>query len=293
MTRLGFLGLGTMGSGMARRLVDAGHEVHVWNRSPEPVEALVAAGAIGAREPSGCAEADVSFSMLANDAAVEQVLTAEEFAGGPGRLHVAMASISPAASDRLAAVAETAGVGYVAATVLGRPAVAAAGQLNVLVAGPPDLVARAEPYLSILGKRTWVLGPDPRTANVVKAAVNYNIIHAMEAIGESLALVESEGVDASEFVTLLSETLFGGVVYTTYGAIIAERRFHPPGFTVALGLKDLGLAEDIAAQAGITLPASPALRQVFETALADPELGDGDWAGIGEISRRGGRGGDR
>jgi 3-hydroxyisobutyrate dehydrogenase-like beta-hydroxyacid dehydrogenase len=200
-----------------------------------------------------------------------------------------MASISPEATDRISAIAERAGVGYLASTVLGRPAVAAAGQLNILAAGAPELIERAQPYLDLLGKRTWVLGTTPRTANVVKAAVNYNIIHAMEAIGESLALVESEDVDATEFTTLLSQTLFAGVVYTTYGEIIAERRFHPPGFTVALGLKDLGLAEDIARSAGITLPAAPALRQAFETALADPELGDGDWSAIGEIARRGGR----
>jgi 3-hydroxyisobutyrate dehydrogenase-like beta-hydroxyacid dehydrogenase len=287
MTTLGFLGLGTMGGGMARRLVDAGHEVHVWNRSPEAADELVAAGAHRAASPHQALAADISFSMLANDAAVEAVLTADAFAGVAGRLHVGMASISPEATDRVSAVAEEAGVDYLAATVLGRPAVAAAGQLNILAAGAPELVERARPYLDVLGKRTWVLGTVPRTANVVKAAVNYNIIHAMEAIGESLALVESEGVDAEEFTTLLSQTLFAGVVYTTYGEIIANRRFHPPGFTVTLGLKDLGLAEDIASRAGVTLPAAPALRRVFEAALADDELGDGDWSAIGEIARRG------
>ena len=288
MTRLGFVGIGTMGAGMAGRLIDAGHEVHVWNRSPAAVDQLVAAGARRADSARDALAADLSFSMLANDEAAEAVLTAEAFAGSPGRLHIGMASISPEATDRLSAVAEGAGVGYLAATVLGRPAVAAAGQLNILAAGAPELLERAQPYLDVLGKRTWVLGTAPRTANVVKAAVNYNIIHAMEAIGESLALVEPEGVDAGEFTTLLAETLFAGVVYTTYGGIIADRRFHPPGFTVSLGLKDLGLAEDIARRAGVTLPAAPALRQVFETALADPELGDGDWSAIGEIARRGG-----
>ena len=128
--------------------------------------------------------------------------------------------------------------------------------------------------------------PTPRTANVVKAAVNYDIIHAMEAIGESLTLVESEGVDANEFVELLRSTLFGGVVYTSYGDIIANRRYHPAGFDISLGLKDLGLAEDIAAAAGVDLPTAGALRGVFEEALADPELHDADWSAIAEITRR-------
>ncbi|MFE6255047.1 NAD-binding protein [Agromyces sp. NPDC057865] len=138
----------------------------------------------------------------------------------------------------------------------------------------------------MIGKRVWVLGPNPRTANVVKAAVNYDIIHAMQAIGESLTLVESEGVDANEFVELLRSTLFAGIVYTSYGDLIANRRYHPAGFDISLGLKDLGLAEDIAAAAGVELPTAQALRGVFEEALADPELHDADWSAIAEITRR-------
>ena len=203
MTRLGFLGAGTMGSAMASRLVAAGHEVVVWNRSPAALEPLVAAGAIAARTPRDALACHVSFSMLANDEATESALTARGVRRQAGRLHVVMASISPDAADRLSAVAGAAGVGYLAAPVLGRPAVAAAGGLNILAAGDADDIERARPFLDELGKRVWVLGPTPRTANVVKAAVNYDIIHAMQAIGESLTLVESEGVDAEEFTALL------------------------------------------------------------------------------------------
>ncbi len=286
MAELGFLGLGNMGSAMAGRLVAAGHDVMVWNRSPEALEPLVAAGAIPAARPEEALGRPVSFSMLANDAAAEDVLTAEAFAGEPGRMHVVTASISPDAADRISAVAAAAGVHYLASPVLGRPTVAAEGGLNLLAAGDPDDLERARPYLEVLGQRIWVLGTTPRTANVVKAAVNYDIIHAMEAIGESLTLVESEGVDAGEFVELLRSTLFAGVVYTSYGDIIANRRYHPAGFDIALGLKDLGLAEDIAAAAGVELPTAAALRGVFEAALADPELHDADWSAIAEITRR-------
>ena len=286
MAELGFLGAGNMGSAMASRLITAGHDVVVWNRSPEALEPLVAAGAVPAARPADALARPVSFSMLANDEAAESVLTSESFAGEAGRLHVVMASISPDAADRLAAVAGAAGVRYLAAPVLGRPAVAAEGGLNILAAGDADDIERARPFLDELGKRVWVLGPTPRTANVVKAAVNYDIIHAMQAIGESLTLVESEGVDAGEFVELLRSTLFAGVVYTSYGDIIANRRYHPAGFDIGLGLKDLGLAEDIAAAAGFEVPTTPALRSVFEAALADPELHDADWSAIAEITRR-------
>ena len=286
MTRLGFLGLGTMGREMARRLVDAGHEVIVWNRSPEALTPLVEAGAIAAESPAAALAAPISFSMLANDDAADTVLSADNLAGEPGRLHVAMASLSPAAASTLSARAADAGVAYLAAPVLGRFTVAAAGELNIIAAGDPADLERATPYFEILGKRVWTVGTDPRVANIVKAAVNYDIIHAFQAIAESVALVEAHDVDAGLFTELLSSTLFPGPVYTGYGAMIAESRYTPPGFTMTLGAKDLGLAETIAADAGLTLPSAPVLRRAFDTALASEDLKDADWSGMAEITRR-------
>jgi 3-hydroxyisobutyrate dehydrogenase and related beta-hydroxyacid dehydrogenases len=286
MARIGFLGLGTMGREMARRLVDAGHEVHVWNRSTEATTPLVEAGAIATESPAAALAAPVSFSMLANDDAADQVLTPENLAGAAGRLHVSMASLSPDAASRLSARAAEAGVGYLAAPVLGRFTVAAAGELNIIAAGDPGDLDRATPYFDVLGKRVWVVGTEPRIANVVKAAVNYDIIHAFQAIAESVALVEANGVEPGLFTELLSSTLFPGPAYTGYGAMIAERRYTPPGFTMALGSKDLGLAESIAAEAGLELPSAPVLRRMFDAALASDDLRDVDWSGVAEVTRR-------
>jgi 3-hydroxyisobutyrate dehydrogenase-like beta-hydroxyacid dehydrogenase len=286
MAELGFLGLGTMGAEMAARLIAAGHEVRVWNRSPEGADALVAAGAVRAGTAAEALAAPVSFSMLANDDAAEAVLTEAALAGPGGRVHVNMASISPEAADRLTDVHAAAGVTYVAATVLGRPTVAAAGTLNIMAAGPTDAVDALEPYLSELGVRTWRMGETPRMANVVKAAVNYNIIHAIQALGESITLVEGHGVDGTEFVELLANSLFGGVVYTGYGAAIAERRYTPPGFSMELGRKDLTLAERAAAEVGVELPTAPVLHELFDEAMADPEMSGFDWAGLAEVTRR-------
>ncbi len=286
MADLGFLGLGTMGTEMAKVLVRAGHTVRVWNRSPDAADALVAAGAARAESASDALASDVSFSMLANDEAAESVLTDVNLAGSPGRVHVNMASISPEAADRLTTVHEAAGVTYVAATVLGRSTVAAAGNLNIMAAGPSEAVDALEPYFSALGTRTWRMGERPRMANVVKAAVNYNIIHAIQALGESITLVEGHGVDGSEFVELLSNSLFGGIVYTGYGAAIAERRYTPPGFLMELGRKDLTLAERAAAEVGVELPTAPVLHELFDAAMADDELRTYDWAGLAEVTRR-------
>lgn len=286
MTEIGFLGLGTMGSGMARRLVDAGHEVWVWNRTTAATEDLVAAGARLAASPADALAPMLSFSMLANDEAADAVLDAAAIGSGRGGIHVNMASISAELADRLAERFERAGVSYVAATVLGRPAVAAAGKLNILAAGPAAAVDAIVPYLEVLGARTWRFGERPRMANVVKIAVNYNLIHAIEALGESIAMVERHGVGPQEFVDLLTSTLFSGVAYTGYGTEIAQQTYDPPGFTVSLGLKDLALAEEVAREGGVRLPTGPALRAVFERTLAEPELAELDWGAIAEVTRR-------
>lgn len=287
MTTVGFLGLGNMGQAIAGRLLGAGYDVVVWNRSAGAADELVAAGARLAAEAREALAAPVSFSMLADDAAAEGVLSAENIGTGPaGRIHVNMASISAAAADRIQAVAEAAGVGYVSSPVLGRPAVAAEGKLNLLVAGAPELCDAVAPYLEHCGVKQWRFGDTPRQANAVKVAMNFTILHALQAMAESITLVEAHGVDASDFIELMSNSLFAGPVYAGYGSMIAERRYSPPGFRMPLGLKDLGLAEELAAEQDVELPTAPILRDRFERALADSELADLDWSAVAEVTRR-------
>lgn len=284
--RVGFLGLGSMGSGMAARLLTGGHEVVVWNRSAPPVDALVARGARAAGSPREVLSTDVSFSMLANDEATAQVFAGDALADAAGTTHVGMASVSPELTADLAERFAAAGASFAAAPVLGRPPVAAAGELNILFAGPRDVLETARPFLELMGKRVWDLGTRPSQANVVKISVNYNLIHAMQALGESIAMVERQGVDAAVFVDLLTTSLFGGVAYTGYGREIVERGYKPAGFTMELGFKDLRLAEGVQRDGGVTAATMPALIAVFEAALADADLHDADWGGIAEVSRR-------
>jgi len=284
--KLSFIGLGSMGSAMAMRLVEAGHDVCVWNRSITATEPLVAAGACAAASVPDALERPIVFSMLSNDAAALEVFSAENLATAkPGTIHVNHSSLSLDAADELSARHAAAGVGYIAAPVLGRPPVAAAGQLNIIAGGDPAHIEAVQQYLDILGKKTWNMGPTARGANLVKIGVNFNIIHAIEALGESVALVERGGVDASLFVELLTSSLFGGIAYTGYGNAIATKTYRPAGFTIPLGRKDLGLVEQAAAEMNITLASIPGLREVFEKALANPELEGADWAAIAEVSR--------
>lgn len=286
MTTVGFLGAGAMGSAMIERLLNAGHEVRVWNRSREPLEKLAAAGASISREPEGALASDVSFCMVANDDAADAVLSSAHIGTTPGRIHVMMASISPKMSHILEERLRLAGMTYVAAPVLGRPPVAAAGQLNVLAAGPSDALDAVEPYLLAMGKRIWRIGDVAAVAHAVKVVVNYNIIHALQALGESVAMTERLGVEPEQITDLLAGTLFGGVVYETYGKLIARREYSPPGFRMELGRKDLHLAEEIAESVNFQPATLAALVGVFEGALADPELMGRDWSAIAEVSRR-------
>ena len=286
MTQIGFLGLGTMGGAMAAHLIATGHDVIVWNRSPDAANALVAAGACLAATPAEALAAPISVSMLANDTAAEAILTPEALTGPPGRTHINMASVSPGTADRLGEVHRDAGVAYIAAPVLGRPPVAAAGELNIIAAGPEAALAAVSPILDALGSRVWQFGAEPRRANATKIAVNFTIMHALQALAEGVTLVDAHDIDASDFVDLLTGTLFDGVVYRGYGAMIAERRYSPTAFALPLGLKDLGLAEDLAAEGGVTLPTAPVIRERFDRALADPTLADLDWSAIAEVTRR-------
>jgi 3-hydroxyisobutyrate dehydrogenase-like beta-hydroxyacid dehydrogenase len=286
--QVGFLGLGRMGSAIAHRLTEAGVPLTVWNRSQsDSVEELLSQGASRAENAAQALAAPVSFSMLADDSAAEAVLSRVNIGRASGdRIHVNCASVSGDLADLLTKRFADAGVAYVAAPVLGRPDVAAAGRLNVLVAGSPAAVSVVEPMLATFSARRWQLGDTPRQANAVKTALNFMLLHALGSMGEAIALVEAEGIDSERFVELFTQTFFGGTVYSIYGKMMAERRYTPPGFTVGLGLKDLGLAEQLAARSNVSIPSADVLRGRFEAALADPSLADLDWSAVAEVGRK-------
>lgn len=285
MADITFVGLGSMGSAMAMRLLGAGHMVRVWNRSPEPVRELVDEGALVVTKASELLATGVTFSMLANDAAVTAVFTRDVLDAAPARaIHVNLATVGIGTADAMAELHAAAGVTYLAAPVLGRPDVAAAGNLNIVASGDPAGIAAVQPYLDVLGKHTWNVGPEPRTANLVKIAVNFNLIHAIQALAESLTLVEAGGVDSSTFIEIITDVAFTGSVYKGYGRLIAEREYDPK-FSVALGAKDLGLLADAAREHGLSLPSVAVLQQVYATALANPDLADLDWSATAEVTR--------
>lgn len=284
-----FLGLGAMGAGMVSRLLDEGYGVTIWNRSQPAIDALAAREGVtvAATPAEAFAACELVHSILADDSALLAVFDDELLASVPaGRVHINHATISPAAARELAERHARHVVGYVQAPVLGRSTIAATGGLLVVASGDASAVAASLPSLEALGQRTWNLGEDVAMASVVKIAVNYSLISAMQSIAESVSLVEATGIDSSEFVEILTHTAFSGAAHKGYAPIIAEKRYEPVGFAMSLGLKDLGLAEAAAAERGVSLPIAPVLHELFEAALADAELSGLDWSAVAEITRR-------
>jgi len=288
---IAFLGLGAMGHHMAANLLRAGQIVHVWNRSPEPVQALARQGAKAAATPAECGIADVVFSMLADDGATRAVLIDGGVldAMAPGSIHVNMATVSVAFAREMAELHMARGVGYVAAPVLGRVDVAAAGKLNILAGGSDELIARVQPLFDLMGQMTWRFGDAPEQANAVKLACNLTLACAIEATGEGAALARAHGVPAANFVDLITGTLFAGSpVYKGYGGMIAEERYSPAGFKLALGQKDVRLAVEAGQARGLPLAFGDALQTVLKEAV-DAGDADLDLAALGKnAARRGG-----
>lgn len=284
--RVGFIGLGHMGTPMAKQLIKAGYDVTAWSRSRAHVAELAAYGATPAAAPEEAIATGHLFSMLADENVVREVCSPTRLAAAPdGFIHVNHATISARAAQELAADAAAGGYGYVAAPVIGRPNAAATGELTIMAAGAPEAVDASWPMLESMGRRVWRYGAAAASANLAKISVNYLIVHALQALAESITLLESNGLDTATFVQVINDSIFPGPVYGGYGDAIARSSYRPAKFTTVLGFKDLRLALDAAAASGVDLPTGPVLQDLLTTAVA--EVGpDADWAAIAEITRR-------
>jgi 3-hydroxyisobutyrate dehydrogenase-like beta-hydroxyacid dehydrogenase len=276
--KVGFIGLGQMGSAIAANLLKAGHELTLWNRTQDKARDLLAAGARWAASPRDAANGDVIMTMLADDHAVEAVVYGDGGIQASPALHVSHSTISVALAERLTQDQGSHG-GFVSAPVFGRPPAAQAAKLFVVTAGQPDLIARCEPLFSAIGQRTFRVGTAPSAANLVKLGGNFMIMAAVEAMAEAMTLVEAGGVERRAMLEVLTGTLFNAPVYTLYGEILVEHRFRPAGFPAPLGLKDMNLADAAATASRVPMPILGVVRDHLRSAIAT-EGEDIDWSGI-------------
>jgi len=285
--KIGFVGLGRMGTPMARNLLKAGHEVTVWNRTRTSCDALAAEGATVAGTPREAARtSQVLITMVADDAALDDVMFSSNGACcdlPTGAVHVGMSTISLNLAHRLTLTHALSETHYVSAPVYGRPEVAAAGKLWIVAAGPQEALARCRPLFEVLGRGITVVGEDPRAANAVKLAGNFLLAAAIEGMAEAIALTRKAGVDTAAFLEVVADQLFASPIYGNYGRTIAQERYTPAGFALRLGLKDMRLATAAGGELGVPLPLASLLRDRF-LAAANRGLADADWAALARLA---------
>lgn len=277
---IGFIGLGNMGTPIVTNLMEKGYRLKVYNRTASKAAPLVERGAIAVDHPAEVADAGgIVLTMLADDRAVEQVcFEPGSFIERLGRrgIHISLSTIAPATAEKLAEHHAKHGVSYFAAPVFGRPEAAAAKKLWVCASGPSAIRERVDPILKGIGQGVFDFGEKAGAANVVKLCGNFLIASAIEAIGESLVLAEKNGVDPKDVAEMLGKTLFACPVYQGYGKQIAEQRFEPAGFRLALGLKDINLTLQTAASSSVPMPTASLLRDRWLAGTAKGRA-DMDW----------------
>ena len=274
---VGFIGLGRMGRGMALRILSGGHHLAVHDAVPSQITDIVAAGATAAATVADvCKDRDVVVTMLVEDAVVTDVALRP---GGmrdslpAAAIHLAMGTYGVGAIRTLSSAHADAKQFLVAAPVLGRPDMAASGQLGIVAAGPEDAVRRCQPLFDVIGRRTFHAGAPPEAATVIKLANNLVLGCAMVAMGEGFSLVRKYGVEPQVLYEVMTEGLFSAPAYKGYGKTMVDQTYDHVGSPITVGLKDANLIQAAADLARVPLPSFNVYRDRLLGAVAH---GDGD-----------------
>jgi 3-hydroxyisobutyrate dehydrogenase-like beta-hydroxyacid dehydrogenase len=278
-----------MGSGIAGSFRAGGHDLVVYNRTPEKAAEFTRDGGRAVESVAdACADREVVATMLADDTALEEVALGPDGIRDSlpaGAVHLVMGTHGVAAVQRLAAAHAEAGQTLVAGPVLGRPDVAAAGQLGLVVAGPAEAVQRCEPLFEAAGRITFHAGERPEGASAIKLANNFVLGAAMQAMAEGFALVRKYDVAPQVFYDVMTDALFAAPAYKVYGKIMVDESYDNVGFTTELGLKDVNLVLAAADQARVPMPSASTYRDRLLGAIAHGD-GERDWAVIAREQAR-------
>jgi 3-hydroxyisobutyrate dehydrogenase-like beta-hydroxyacid dehydrogenase len=286
--KIAFIGLGHMGSAIAGNIARRGFALTVWNRSSAKMTPLLELGAKAARSAKDAADGnDVIVTSLMDDCSVLETLEGDNgvlVGMRPGSIHLCVTTISPALADDLTARHEAQGTLYVSGPVMGRPDVAAAGQLLTYLAGDPSAVVAVTPVAEAFSRAVRVVSAKASDANIVKLGINYSIITLIELMGEVYAFTEKNGIDAA-ILKDFYQAVLAHPGLKQYAGSILERNFPAGGFAMTGGLKDVKLMLDAAAKSGAPLKIGDIIKAKMDTAVAEG-MGERDWAAVTEISRR-------
>ncbi len=279
--KVGFIGTGRMGQAMVRRLLDARHEVGVYNRTAAKAKPLADAGAkIVGSIADAARHGEVTYSMLADDSALEDVVFQD---GGliqslpKGAIHICAGTHGIPVIRKIKAAHAENGQVLLAAPMMGRPELVSSGTAGVFASGPLDALAKCKPLFDAIGRRTFEAGADPEAATALKIANNFVLGCAIEAMGEGFALTRKYGVEMPVFYDVMTDGLFNCSAYKVYGKIMVDESYSKVGQMAVLGLKDANLALEAGGLKGVPLPSGNVWRDRLVGAVAHGD-GDKDWA---------------
>ena len=282
VTSLGWVGVGRMGRALVTRLLAAGHEVAVYNRTREKAADLAQLGAVIVDSPADLADRDIVFTMVAGSADVEEVVSAllSRDDATPG-LIVDSTTISPAAAEEIRARAAARGTAVLAAPVSGNPKVAESGRLTIVASGPADAWERARPYLELLCRRVTYVGEGER-ARLVKICHNLMLGVVAQCMAEITVLAEKGGVTRADFLEFLNDSVMGST-FTRYKSPAYVNLDFTPTFTPALLLKDFHLGFEAARAMDVAMPLAAATEQIVQ-GLAGAKGNEVDFAALIELA---------
>jgi 3-hydroxyisobutyrate dehydrogenase-like beta-hydroxyacid dehydrogenase len=284
MAELGYVGLGVMGGGVVRRLLDAGHAVTVWNRTPEKADPLLEAGAQWADSPREVAErSEITFTMVTNTAAVKAVVEGPDgiLAGlGPGKVYVDMSTASPANTRELAEKVAAVGAHMVDAPVSGSVITLEQGKLSIMVGGDADVFERVKPVLEAIGPRVFHLGPNG-AAVTMKIAINLSLAVQMLAFSEGVLLAEKSGIAREKAVEVMLASVIASPMVAYRGPFVLEQP-DEAWFDCHMMQKDLNLALELGRELEVPLPTTAVTNELL-TAANGMGVGEKDFAVLFDV----------
>jgi len=282
--KIGFIGLGNLGTPIAENLLQKGHVLTVYNRTAAKAQPLLEKGAtIAASVKELATKSDVVFSIVSDDTALNQLtLGSEGIAENlkAGGIHISMSTILPATATHLLEVHQQHKNHYVAAPIMGRPEAAKVRKINFLASGDAAIIQIIKPLLTDGGGAgIWEFGAEVSAANVAKLCSNFLIISAIEAMAEAVNLANKSGIDATKWHAMLTQTLFTSPVYVNYGNMLLKEAYTPGGFALRLGLKDVNLVLQQAEKANAKMPTAELAKHQLDACMQQG-LSEHDWTAI-------------
>lgn len=278
--KTGIIGLGHLGTPIAENLLMQHQPLYVYNRTAAKAQPLADKGAVICTSVKELAAmCDIVFSIVSDDAALNHITLGPDGIAAnlrPGGVHISMSTILPSTSNALQAAHREYSNHYVAAPVMGRPEAARARKLNFLVSGDGDAIAIAKPFLQDAGAvNTWEFGAEPGAANTAKLCSNYLILSGVAAMAEGINLAQKSGINAEQWMQMLTQTLFNAPFYHIYSATLLKEAYLPAGFSAKMALKDANLILQQSDTAGAAMALGQTTQALLQQAIADG-LGEQD-----------------